>query len=173
MSFAKWSAFLLVCFALVFPSTAVAESPSLAGEYELDKEESDDMVEAFEPAISEMSRFRRGFARRAIRREDGPGEVMRIEQSDDEVVIEHGDNPAMTIPLNGKTVDHTDGDGDVEQISARVENGVLKTHTRRDEGEYTTEYHLSSDGRRLDIVMEMHFDRLPKAVDYRLVYRRK
>ena len=171
MKFAMWS--LFVALTLAVSGTASAEVSEMSGTYQLDQEASDDLVEAFEPAVSEMSRFRRGFARRAIRRKDGPDEVMKIELNDEEIVIHAGDSPAMEIPLNGEVIEYEDSSGDIQQVSAKVHDEFVEVHTRINEGEYTAEYRIGDGGQRLEIDMVMDIDRLPKKVDYRIVYRRR
>ncbi len=154
--------------------SAAADSPSLTGTYLLDEEASDDMVESFEPAIEEMGRVRRGFARRAIEREDGPDHQVLINHSDDEISIQFGDEPVQRIPLNGQTVENKNSDGDTIEQSARVDGSqTVMVQTQSDKGVTATEYRLDTDTDKLEVAMELDFDQLPKKVDYRIVYDRQ
>ena len=169
----KYLIFAIAFLVLALPSMAAAEAPSLSGTYELDEEASDVMVEAFEPAIEAMGRMRRGFARRAIESEDDPSEQIQIATDDDEVVIESVDEPPLTAPLDGETVDYVDGDGDKVRVRARIDDGALVVHNDVEDGEYTTTYRLDDSGDRLEVVSDIDMDQLPKEVTYRLYYDRR
>lgn len=158
---------------LTIPATAMADSPSLSGIYGLDEEASDEMVEAFEPAIAEMSRLKRRFARRQVRRADNPSEQITIEKEDGKVMIEAGDDPPLKVELGGEAVEHTDAEGEKRQVSARMEGDTLRVHYDVEDGEYDTRYRLESEGQRLAIISEIDVEELPKAVTYRLYYNRQ
>lgn len=166
------SALLILFLIVTLPGTAMAESPpSYSGTYELDEEASDDLMEAFEPAVKEMSRFKRPFARRTIRRESGPEAKLRIQKNDEMLIIEAHED--FRVPLNGEPVDHEDNDGDIVQMSAWIDDGVLMVRTEMDDGEYTTEYRLSPDGKQLSALTRIDVEQLPKRVDYLIVYIRQ
>ena len=173
MRYSNLFAVVLFMVALgVSGSVAADSTTSLTGSYTLDADESDELSEVFEPALEDMGRIRRGIARRVLERQDGPGERMQIEEGDDAIRIDSSNEPTRTIPLDGEAVEHENSDGDVVELRAGRENGNLVIYTDSDRGEYTSEYQLSDDGERLDIVMEMDMDDLSRIVEYRLVYRR-
>ena len=169
-----WAAVAVVLVGVI-GTTANAESieepeqVSFTGTYVLDEEASDDIEEAFEPVIQQMSGIKRPFARRAVRRRGGPDQQLRIVQFSDQVIIEAREDSVVEVPLNGEAVERENGSGDIEEVSARLEDGVLSTRTVRDEGEYTTRYRLRSDG-RLEVSLRIAFDQLPGPVDLNLVY---
>lgn len=165
-----FSLFLALAFAL--PATAAADGPDLTGTYSYDGDSSDNMVEAFEPAINEMSRLRRGFARRRVANQPDPPAQIRIQQSDDEIVIRSGDNPTLTAPLDGRTVDYVNADGETEKVSARIDGNAVRIHRDFEDGEYLVRYSLANDGQRLVIATEIDMDALPLKVDYRRIYNR-
>ena len=155
---------------IAVPALAAADEPSLSGSYTLDEQRSDEMVEAFEPAIEEMSWWKRGVARRVARREDNPAQRLRIEKTGDEVTIDPSDGPPRTFPLDGEVVEYEDADDNPVRVSARVEEGTLVMDYDIVVGEYTAYFRLRGD--RLELVRDMDLDRLPRRIEYRLVYRR-
>ena len=165
--------FVAIFVAFAFPATAVADGPDLSGTYSYDEENSDDMMEAFTPAIDAMSRMRRGFARRAVRNQDDPPAQIKIEQSDDEIAIHAGDSPVIRAPLNGETVDYVNKDGETEKVTARLDDDAVEVHRDFDDGEYRTRYRLSTSGQRLGIFSKIDMDALPKVVNYRRAYDRR
>ncbi len=175
MNFARWSVLLAVfaAFAFALPGTAFADTTALAGTYEFDEENSDDMMEAFTPAIDAMSRLRRGFARRAVRAEDNPAAQIRLDVSADEITIRQGAEPALTAPLNGETVGYTNKDDEPERVTARIKGDAIEVHRDFEDGEYRTTYRLRSNGDTLMIQSKIDMDALPKVVDYNRVYHRQ
>lgn len=164
---------VLACALWAIPTTAAADSPSLSGTYELNEDASDEMVKAFKPAIDEMSRLRRGFARRAVRDADNPSEQITIDVDDDEVVIDSSNEPTRTIPFGGERIDHTNDEGDEVQLRARMKGDELVVYTDREDGEIESTYRLESNGDRLAIVSDIDIEDLPKEVTYRLYYERR
>lgn len=175
MNVARWSILLAVFAAIAFalPTTAVADTPTLTGTYSYDEENSDDMLEAFTPAIDEMSRMRRGFARRAVRNQAEQPERMRIELSDDKITIQAGSDPAIVAPLNGEAVRYTNKDDEPEQVTARKKGDGVEVHRDFEDGEYLTEYKLQSNGQTLRIESKITMDALPKAVQFNRSYQRQ
>lgn len=174
MGKAGWAGVIVFLGGMAWAVSAGAETSTLSGTYTFNEETSDELEEAFEPALEEMGRIRRGFARRALADADEPHERMEIDKSKNRIVIRPGDDPVQTIPLDGETVENRNEEGElVDQKVQAVEQRAVTIHTAADEGDITTEYRLGADGRQLEIVMEMDFDQLPKTVTYRLVYNRR
>lgn len=175
MRFSPLAVFVVIAFSMValVPATALADDPDISGTYEYDEDQSDDMLEAFTPAIDEMSRLKRGFTRRRVRNQPPPPATTRIEQSDDEITINDAGRPPIEAPLDGTPVDYVNSDGENEKVTARIKNDAIEIHRDFEDGEYRTRYRLSSDGQRLGIFSEIDMDELPKVVHYRRIYNRK
>ncbi len=156
---------------LLFAGTAWADAGHLAGSYSHDEDASETMIDAFTPAIDEMSRMRRGFARRAVRNRPDPSGTIRIEydEESEEVSLHYDEEPTLTVPLSGEQIRHEEHDGDIRKVTAKMDGEALVLESDVDDGEYTTRYELNGD--RLEITSHIDFDSLPKVVEYNLVYR--
>jgi hypothetical protein len=163
---------LAVCLGLLVPSAAFADVTPFVGTYALDEAASDDMAEAFEPAIREMSMVVRPLARRRVR-DIRPDASTRFEHSAEGLIVQSGERTPVTLPPNGDPVERTTGEGDTVRLSVRVEGDVLRLRMEGERGRSTSEYRLSPDGETLTVVTTLDFDRLPRPVRYRLVYRRR
>lgn len=163
----------LVVFALLGTSSHVmVERQPFSGTYVLDKEASDDVVEAFEPVLQELNFVTRRIARSRLQEDAQPDKNLRIHQSETEVTIQSGDSPAMTTPLSGEMVDRETEQGGKVKVRTRIVGPVLEQHIVFGAGSQTNRYRLSSDGQRLTNTVRLVVDRLPRPVTYRLVYNR-
>ena len=170
--FASFAFIALFAF-LALPATAFADAPDLAGTYQYDEQSSDNMEEAFKPAVDAMSRLKRGFTRRRIANQPPAPQTVRIEQSGDSIAIHAGDSPVIRAPLNGEVVDYVNADDETEKVTARVDGQAILVHRDFEDGEYHTRYYLQNDGQRLIIASKINMDALPKVVDYSRTYNRR
>lgn len=152
--------------------TERADDGSLTGTYVFVDDESDDVMEAFEPAIQQMSRLKRGFARRVLREEMQPDSRIKIDVDDNTVTIHSGDNPPLKAPADGTTIEHENEDGDIIDITATVDDTTMTVHSELADGYHQTTYRLQPDGWKLDVDIELDVEDLPKPVSYSLVYER-
>ena len=167
-----WVAVVAVMAVMVLPRGVLAEAPAWCGTYELDEEASGELEQAFEPAIKELSRLRRPFARRKVRRQDGPDDELVIAVGDERITIQYGESNPLILPLDGEEVDYEHRNGDVARVRGEFANGALVTHSIREGVNYTATYQVSEQG-ELTVMLVLEIDRLPKEVEYRLVYRRR
>lgn len=163
---------LTLALASAVPAGAM-EVDSFSGTYALDGEASDDVAEAFEPAVQEMNVVMRTLARRYLRRGAAePEESLSIAHADGVITMRSGNRSAVSSPVSGEPVPHETSRGDVIEVSTRLDGDALRVRLASEEGDYVVVYRLEADGQRLVGETTVDLDRLPKTVRYRLVYVR-
>ena len=157
-----------VLLSLAGPSWAAGES--FSGTYRLDEGASDNIQEAFEPALSEMGRVRRTFARQALRRASHE-ETLQIRIEGTEISMQAGQRPRLELPIDGTEREVVGENGGRARGSARLVNDRLEVRVKGERGTSTTIYRL--EGNRLIGTITFENEELSKPVTFRVVYRRE
>ena len=166
-----------------------ATTPKLSGQWQLNKDQSDDPREKMQAARGESGGGGRGEGggRSGGGRGQGGGGMMdemstlQIEQSDSNVKITGKSGRALAqIPAAAAPSGDNGGSGDSESggrgagrrattTSAQWQNGQLVTVTQNPRGKSTRTYSLSPDGKQLYVTTKMESERLSQPVTYRQV----
>jgi hypothetical protein len=167
-----------------------AATPKLAGQWQLNKDQSDDPREKMQAARGDSGGGERGEGggRNGGGRGQGGGgmmdemSVLQIEQTDSNVKVT-GKSGRVLAQISAAAASSGDNrsDGDSENggrgagrgartTSARWQNGQLVTVAQNPRGKSTRTYSLSPDGKQLYVTTKMENERLSQPVTYRQVY---
>jgi hypothetical protein len=165
-----------------------AATPKLAGQWQLNKDQSDDPREKMQAARGDSGGGGRGEGgRNGEGRGQGGGmmdemSVLQIEQTDSNVKITGKSGRVLAqIPAAAASSSENRSNGDSEDggrgagrgartTSAQWQNGQLITVTQSPRGKSTRTYSLSPDGKQLYVTTKMENERLSQPVTYRQVY---
>jgi hypothetical protein len=166
-----------------------AATPKLAGQWQLNKDQSDDPREKMQAARGDSGGGGRGEGggRNGGGRGQGGGgmmdemSVLQIEQTDSNVKVTGKSGrvlaqiPAAAAPSGdnaggGESEGGGRGAGRRATTSAQWQNGQLVTVTQNPRGKSTRTYSLSPDGKQLYVTTKMENERLSQPVTYRQVY---
>ena len=154
---------------LLLGATAWSASP-FDGKYALDKARSANVGKAIEEATGSMNFMSRPIARSRLAKTNTLPTNASISVAD-RVEIDLGAKPVSVLP-DGKAVPWTRPDGEVFQVSARLEGDDLVETFQGKDGSRRNTFHLQDDGKTLTLDVQVESPRLPQPVRYRLVYKR-
>lgn len=154
------------------PTPAVAAAPlTLTGTYALDPGRSDDVTQAIEKTVAELSFLIRPIARGRLTKTNKPYQRVILALSTSQVsIITDVRAPIVTQP-DGTPVKWTREDGEVFDVSTVWDGQVLRQTFQAEDGQRVNEYRLASDG---GVVLQATISgkRLASPLQYRLVYTR-
>lgn len=125
--------------------------------------------EAISRTVDEMSFLTRGFAADRLREKNPVRRWLETDVSGDRIAITYGDARYETRSGEWETVTATGEQ--VELLQTASENAIYQTFRAQD-GEKTTVYRFSPDGRRVSLDITLTSPRLPSPLRYSLEYRR-
>jgi hypothetical protein len=174
---------------LVQSGSQETATPRLAGQWQLNKDQSDDPREKMQAARGDSGGGGRGEGggRNGGGRGQGGGgmmdemSVLQIEQTDSNVKVTGKSGRVLAqIPAAAAPSGDNAGGGESEgggrsagrraTPSAQWQNGQLVTVTENPRGKSTRTYSLSPDGKQLYVATKMESERLSQPVTYRQVY---
>ena len=143
---------------------------SFDGRYVLDKVRSADVGKAIEEATASMNFASRHIARSRLAKTNiSPADVSL--SVTDRVEIGMGAKPVSVLP-DGKAVSWTRPDGEVFQVSVRLEGDRLVETFQGKDGSRRNTFALLDGGQAVAMDVLVESTRLPQPVSYRLVFRR-
>ena len=154
------------------PCSANAEQGLLSGSYILDEERSDKVMKVLNSAVDAMpfSIYRPYFARR-IRKAGAPVFAIKILFAEGQFWIKNDAKRKIAISTSGETIEWTQEDGQVFDVSAQVNGEAISlTFHALDNSERTTEY--CSDAQQLVTTTTITSPLLSTPIHYRVVYNR-
>ncbi|MGH9747844.1 MAG: hypothetical protein ACRD59_17250 [Candidatus Acidiferrales bacterium] len=169
------------------PQDAAAATPKLAGQWQLNKDQSDDPREKMQAARGESGGGGRGQGqggRNGGGRGQGGGmmdemSALQIEQTGLNVKVSGKSGRVLAqIPAaaeSGENPGSAEGEGGgrgrrARATTAQWQNGALVAVTQSPRGKSTRTYSLSPDGKQLYVTTKMESERLSQPVTYRRVY---
>ena len=166
--------------ALTALQDATASTPKLAGHWQLDKDQSDDVHQKMQAARGDSS----GGGGRGQGGHNGEGRAQRGGMTDElqTLAIEQtGSNVKVTgksgrvlaqYPSSDSTAEKNAGpEGESQRTTtAQWQNGQLTSVTQSPRGKSTRTYSLSPDGKQLYVTTKMENERFKEPLTYRLVY---
>lgn len=165
--------FLLVMIGAVLVSSVVlAEERSFSGEYEFNAARSDDMMEAFGPALEAMGPLKRSIARRMLSSAE-PDQEVQIRLEGESILLRAGDREELRATINGEPVDYKTERGEAAKARVSMVGEELRVLVESKKGTSTSRYRLSPDGGFLTWILELRYSDLPKAVIFKQVFDRR
>jgi hypothetical protein len=166
---------------------ATANTPKLAGHWQLNKEQSDDVRQKMQAARGDSSGGQGEGANGSGRGQgghEGAGRAQRAGMMDElqTLTIEQtGSNVKITGKSGRLLVQYPSSDSSAEKNAApegegqrtttsQWQNGQLVAITQSPRGKSTRTYSLSPDGKQLYVTTKMENERLKEPVTYRFVY---
>ena len=154
------------------PAPAAAQDAGVpAGVYVFVPEQSEEIEEAIDETVSQLSWVIRGFARRRLRGANQPIDTVRIEYPGDTVriTLRAADGPIPS-PRSGEFVPYTRPDGEVVRVKTELGAGVITQFFDSEDGQKQMVYRLRDDG-LLELVSTIYSERLDEPFEYVWVYR--
>jgi hypothetical protein len=166
---------MVACLAFAegtMPAEATAQAVGINGRYESVPTASDDIRAAIEATVRGMNFIKRPIARSRLRGTNPVAgfAVLRVEQG--RVKISFDGGPVMDSPENGIVVKWRREDGKVFDLSSRWEGYTLVQTIGADEGTRIDRFTLSDADMTLTQQVTVSSPQLPRALQYKLVYRR-
>ncbi len=149
-----------------------AQEPALRGVYGLAPDRSDDVGQAIREATEGAGFFVRTVGRRMLADRLAPPDTVRIVVTDTTASIT-SDGSALRTRLftvaDPGEADQRPPDG----VRTAWDNEALVRTFEEDDGVRTYRYSLAGDGDTLRVDVSVEGSRLPRPVEYRLIYRRR
>ncbi|HEX8209155.1 MAG TPA: hypothetical protein VF584_03130 [Longimicrobium sp.] len=171
---------LLVLLAALLPSAVTAQAATLRGNWNINRQQSDNLESAINRAVARMNLVVRQIARPRLRSTNTayPSITMSYDQSS--VRVEMAGRPTVSSPANGQPVlwqRQTGGTcremkGDCVRVSAEWDGGNLKHTFQAEDGRRVNVYSVSPDGKTMTMNVTVTSPRLPQPLTYKLVYNR-
>ncbi len=164
-------ALLLVCTAcMVTHSALAADLAALSGTYKYAPEKSNDVSQAIDVAVEKMNFIKRPIARGRLAKTNVPYQRISIQIEATEAEITYDDRKPIRIPLDGQPIKWTRDDGEVFDVSAKVDGGELLQTYKAEDGVRVNSFQLDAT-RSLHLRVEVSSPQLPQAMKYELVYQ--
>ncbi|MHB1194228.1 MAG: hypothetical protein ACYC6F_14395 [Longimicrobiales bacterium] len=152
--------------------SATGQAPAVAGTYELDQQNSDDVKVAIREATEGAGFFVRNVGRRLLAEKLRPIPLLRIVLTDSAASITGDDGSPLVTPLApGKGGGEPLRQG--EDVTTRWDGRDLVRVFREDGGVRQYRYSLDEDGRTLRVKIRVEGSKLPRPVEYVLTYGRR
>jgi|SRR5215204_3551998 len=159
-------------FLLVLCPAAAAQETKLSGAFTLDRQASDDVNRVIEAAVARMSFVTRPTMRGHLRKTNYVYGRVVISQDVRRVSVKFDSRAPMESPANGTPVKWEREDGEKVDLSAKSDGGRLVQTLKGEDYERTNTFSLSADGRTLTLGVVTRNPKLPKPLEYKLVYTR-
>lgn len=154
-------------------SAALAQTPSLQGNYVLDLQASDDVAKAIDGVVARMPIWKRPFARFRLSRTAEPPQRITISQSSAEIGITMDSNPPTRSPADGTVVDWITPAGEKMRVSTTWEAGRLKRIFEANDGRRVDTFSVNPAGDMLILDVVISGPELPLPLAYKVVFRRR
>lgn len=150
---------------------AKAATPSLDGRYQFVAAESDDVDRAIDAAVSSMNFVMKPIAHGRLAKTNVPYQKVTIAAGDEVSIKTDARAPIVTSP-NGKPEKWKREDGLLYDVSTKLAGNAITQTFEAEDGKRVNHWSLSPDGKTLTCHVTVTSPKLPKALTYKLVYRR-
>ncbi|MFC4309224.1 hypothetical protein ACFPN2_09045 [Steroidobacter flavus] len=146
------------------------ELSGLSGKYKYAPEQSADISQAIEQAIEKMNFIKRPIARGRLSRTNFPYQQIRIELGASEAEVTYDTQAPIHMPLGGEAIKWKRADGEVFDVSAKLEGGKLIQTYKAADGTRVNSFSKDASG-SIHLEVEVSSPQLPRPVKYTLMYR--
>ena len=149
-----------------------SEHPIPPGLYRFVPEESEQIDQKVREAVDHMFFAIRGIARRRLAGANKPIDRIFLDyQADTLVVSLREDEPVVKTLMTGEYIPYTRADGEVVQVKADVEPGLIDMYFKSDDGEKQMIYRLTDEG-KIELESISYSEKLEEPFRYTWVYER-
>lgn len=151
-----------------------AQAPTFSGRFHFagGKKERDRVTAAVEEAVQALLPFLHDLARKRLTRANEIPSSITMTMKGDEMELRYGDLEPMRAPLDGSIRHWHNHEGARVKIKLELRGDTLVQTTWNAGGRRVMRWRLSEDGKRLRLHSTMSSPQLPKAIDYRLTFRK-
>jgi hypothetical protein len=161
----------LLVLALGAGAVSGQDAPIPAGTWQFVPEESQNINEAVDKAVSHLNFLVRGIARNRLRGANKPIEQIVVDYPGDDVhILLRADEPPVITPRSGDVVPYTRADGEVVRVNTDLTPGVITQYFDSDDGQKQHVYRLREDG-SMAFEVTVFSDRLREPFTYVWVFR--
>jgi hypothetical protein len=146
------------------------ETAGLSGKYKYAPEQSGDISQAIEQAVEKMNFIKRPIARGRLSRTNFAYQQVRIDVGATEAEVTYDTQAPIRMPLDGSPIKWKRADGEVFDVSAKVEGGKLVQTYKAEDGTRVNSFFKDASG-LVHLEVEVSSAQLPQPVKYSLVYR--
>lgn len=164
----QWA--VIAVMTCVVATAGADDALSLSGAYVHAPEQSSDVAKAIDQAVEKMNFIKRPIARSRLTRTNAPYQRVRIQLGAAEAEITYDDRKPIRMPLDGQSIKWTRDDGEVFDVSAKVEGGKLLQTYKAEDGARVNAFTKDASG-ALRLEVEVSSPQLSQPVKYVLVYR--
>jgi len=149
---------------------AADESSGLSGTYKAVSDRDNDISQAIDRAVEKMNFIKRPIARGRLSRTNFAYKQIQIELGASEAQITYDTQAPIRMPLSGEPIKWKRADGEVFEVSAKLQDGRLSQTYRAEDGVRVNSFSKDEHG-TLHLDVEVSSPQLPEPVKYTLLYR--
>jgi len=156
--------------ALLAPAALVAQAPGWDGDYVLDPERSDNVLEAVKKATETLNFALKPILRKKLEGTEKPAQNLNILKGSAVTLRVEKNLPFTAAP--GSPAKWKRNDGEAFEVSLEDPAPGFTLSFRQDDVVRTQAFSLSEDGRTLTVSVTLRHPKVPEPVRYKLVYRK-
>lgn len=157
--------------ALAAPTQAQVEPDAVHGVFVVTTPDDSGIKAAIDDAVAKMNFLFRSIARGRLLDTNPRYQRIEIGAAGSQVSVQFDRRKPILMPTGGSAVKWTREDGEVFDVSARMQAGLLTQTFSSDEGQRVNEFRLHPDG-TLSLDVSVTSPRLPQPVRYTLQFQR-
>jgi hypothetical protein len=163
--------FCIVLVGCIAALGAGADEPTgLSGTYKAVSDRGNDIAQAIDKAVEKMNFIKRPIARGRLSRTNFAYKEIQIKLDASEAEITYDTQAPIRMPLSGESIKWKRADGEVFDVSARLEGGKLVQTYKAEDGVRLNSFSKDDRG-TLHLDVEVSSPQLPEPVKYTLLYR--
>lgn len=156
--------------ALLAPAALVAQAPGWDGDYVLDSERSDNVVEAVKKATETLSFVLKPILRKKLEGTEKPAQNLNILKGSAVTLKVEKNLPFTAAP--GSPAKWKRNDGEAFEVSLEEQAPGFALAFRQDDVVRSQAFSLSEDGRTLTVAVVLRHPKVPEPVRYKLLYKK-
>ncbi len=157
----------------IAPRDASAQAADFTGTYTAADGAEQIVEQAIQQAVAKMNVIARPIARSRLKKTNSPYRVIRIEQQPAQLTFQFDHRKPLELPADGRAIKWAREDGEVLDVSARLQDGVITQTFQAEDGQRTNRFTLGPDGATMTLDVTVSSPRLPEPLAYSLDYHRQ
>lgn len=148
------------------------EQSGLTGSWQLNDAMSDNIDIAIDRSVDSMNFFTKKIAKRRLSQTNTPHQKITISSDETSIQISYGDT-IVKAPRDGTFIQWQRNDGAIYSVSHKYDNNNLVAIFKNSEGEKLIVFDTTRQPNQLFQRVVVTSDKLPKQLEYQLVYERQ